>query len=46
MEHSTEFDLEVAIKAYVHQINRHHLINREEREELLDHLLTETEILS
>lgn len=45
MEHSTEFDLEVAIKAYVHQINRHHLINREEREELLDHLLTETEIL-
>lgn len=42
---SDDFNLNKAIEAYVRQVNRHHLINREEREELLDHLLTETEIL-
>lgn len=39
------FHLNEAIEAYLRQINRHNLLNQEEREEIQDHLITQTEAL-
>lgn len=39
------FHLEEAIEAYLRQIDRYDLLSREEREEIQDHLITQTEDL-
>ncbi|MCB0633341.1 MAG: hypothetical protein R2824_17730 [Saprospiraceae bacterium] len=45
MRHPDHFNLHEAIDAYLHEINQNALLNHEERAEIIDHLLTETEIL-
>ncbi|MCB0633342.1 MAG: hypothetical protein R2824_17725 [Saprospiraceae bacterium] len=45
MEYSKDFHLQSAILQYIQRIDLEHLLDQDEREELFDHLLSETEAL-
>lgn len=45
MEYPTKFDLQVAVQTYISAIDRNRLLDQDEREELFDHLMLETESL-